>query len=460
MANPCTAYIRGLPETPAIREINIRSGPNKQYELVLKAAVGTDNLAVLDALADDKGDNFQNKTYVWFKLRFPDGREGWARDDLIEIIGDGSTFGYPVITTRTFAFTLNRSAVTSAPAPVNTTPSTPPPATVAPAPVIPAAPAPVVPAAPAAPAPATAAPAPAVAVPAAPPASAPAPVPPPVTAPPSVTTGQPILIVKTQGAANTRSGPSISFDRTGITLERGGRYPITGVQQEQQGQRYRWFKTRAQGRDLWIREDLVSYEGDSAPFGLPADLYPSPMREHYWWVRGFNMPPNKDMTLVDHDGWDQGAATGEPIYAGPNGGTVVKSFQCVKCTPERPSTLMNGHRLGDPSIFSDPGWGNGYGHYMIVRYTNDQLPQSTRDLLTARGFGGGAIFVMYAHLHTRLAQEGQTLAPGQQFATCGNTGNSEAAHLHLEIRASREPNFVHWANIRSGLLDPVALFRR
>ena len=101
-----------------------------------------------------------------------------------------------------------------------------------------------------------------------------------------------------------------------------------------------------------------------------------------------------------------------------------------------------------------------YGNYVIVRYTNDQLPQSTRDLLTSKGFAGGAIFVMYAHLDKRLVQQGAILTPGQQIGTCGNTGNSEAPHLHLEIRAAKDPNFVHWANIRSGVMDAVVLFKR
>lgn len=264
----------------------------------------------------------------------------------------------------------------------------------------------------------------------------------------------------TQGAANTRSGPSIKFDRTGIMLERRGRYPIQQVKRESGGQNYRWFQVGVQGQAQWVREDLVSYEGDTAGLGLPADLYPAPMKEAYWWVRGWNIAPDRDPGLPDHDGWDLGAKTGEPLYAGPHGGLVVKSFQCAKCTADRPNTLSQGFSLGDARIFSDPGWGFGYGNYIIVRYTNDALPQSTRDLLTSKNFGGGAIFVMYAHLEKRMAEAGQNLAPGQQFATCGNTGNSEATHLHLEIRASKAPNFSAWASIRSGVMDPVALFKR
>jgi hypothetical protein len=451
MGNPFLAYIRGLPETPSVTEINVRSGPNKTYDLVLKSPVGTSQLPILEVKSDDKGENFQGKVYTWFRLQFSDGKAGWARDDLLEISGDGSAFGYGNIAVRTFAFTLARqNSISPSVAAVPAIPSAPPPT-----PTIAAAPAP-------APIPTItlteASPIAVTPAPVAAPAPTPAPVSPAVPAP-SVG-GAPVAIIKTQGAANTRFGPGSNFQRTGITLERNGRFPILAVQREAAGQNYRWFKLDAKDRQLWIREDLITYEGDTASLGLPTDLYPAPMNDKYWWVRGYNMLPNKDAGLVDHDGWDLGAATGEPMYGGPNGGLVVKSFQCTKCTPDRPSTLLNGYSLGDPSIFSDPGWGNGYGNYIIVRYTNDQLPGSTRDLLATKGFGGGVIFVMYAHLERRLVEQGQTLAAGQQIATCGNTGNSEAAHLHLEIRASRDPNFVHWANIRNGVMDAVALFKR
>jgi hypothetical protein len=464
------AYIRGLPETPAVTVINIRSGPNKNYPIVFKAPVGMDNLMVWDAKPDEQGDNFQGKVYTWLKLQFPDGQSGWGRDDLLDIFGDGTAFGYGQIPVRTFAFPQRRQAV-STPA-VTAVPNTP---TIVPVtPIAPAAPVPVgttpqsspttvsatqftvtsVTASPA-PTPATspAAPAPAVPLP------SPVPIPAPVV-PTAPATGTAMAIIKTQGGANTRRGPGTNFERTGIVLERHGRFPILEVQRESGGQNYRWFKLNAKNQQLWIREDLVSYDGDTTAFGLPSDLYPSPMKENYWWVRGFNIPPNKDQSLPDHDGWDQGAANGEPMYAGPNGGLVVKSLQCTKCTPERPSTLTQGYSLGDTSIYNDPAWGNGYGNYIIVRYTNDQLPKSTRDVLASKGFGGGSIFVMYGHLEKRMVEEGTILTGGQQIGTCGNTGNSEAPHVHLEMRASKDANFNQWYNIRSGVMDAVALFKR
>jgi len=263
------------------------------------------------------------------------------------------------------------------------------------------------------------------------------------------------------GAAPTRSGPSTTFARTGVLLNRNGRYPIIQVQRENAGQQYRWFQVSSGVNSVWIREDLVTYDGDTSALGLATDLYPAPMKDNYWWVRGYNMPPNMDQGLVQHDGWDLGAATGEPIYCGPNGGMVVKTNVCAKCTPDRPNAASSGFQIGDPAIVSDPGWGYGYGTYVIVWYTSAQLPQSTRSLLAARGFGDtAAMGVMYAHLAQKLVNDGQVLAPGQQIGMCGNTGNSEATHLHLESRASKSSQFIGWANIRSGVMDDVALFKR
>lgn len=263
------------------------------------------------------------------------------------------------------------------------------------------------------------------------------------------------------GSAPTRTGPSTTFPRTGLLLNRNGRYPIMQIQRENAGQNYRWFQVNANGQSVWIREDLVTYDGETSALGLPTDLYPAPMKDNYWWVRGFNEPPNMDQSLVDHDGWDLGAATGEPIYCGPYGGTVAKTNVCAKCTPDKPNAAASGYQIGDPAIVNDPGWGYGYGTYVIVWYTNAQLPASTRSLLAARGFGdSAAVGVMYAHLSQKIVNDGQVLAPNQQIGMCGNTGNSEATHLHLESRASKSPQFIGWANIRSGVMDDIALFKR
>ncbi len=105
MAGVTISGLAGFPE------INIRSGPNTSYQRLFKAAVGVSGLTVLDVQPDDQGQTSDqnNKLYQWFRLRFADGKEGWARDDLLTLeAGDWSAFGYGVVAVPTVAFSLER----------------------------------------------------------------------------------------------------------------------------------------------------------------------------------------------------------------------------------------------------------------------------------------------------------------------------------------------------------------
>jgi murein DD-endopeptidase MepM/ murein hydrolase activator NlpD len=206
----------------------------------------------------------------------------------------------------------------------------------------------------------------------------------------------------------------------------------------------------------WVREDLLSFRGDDCvALGLlTPGLYPAPFAPgEYWWIRGFTGPQ------PDHPGWDLGELQSEPVLAGA-AGVVLTSFQAAKVTAERPRTIDHGLTLGDPRVFSDPGWGFGYGHYVIVRYASELLPEATRRVLAERGMAGAGVAVMYAHLHARSVEAGAMLAAGQTIGLCGTTGNSEAPHLHLEVRAIRNPAETSWARMRDGLIEPGVLFNR
>ncbi|GAB4574971.1 MAG: hypothetical protein Kow0077_24130 [Anaerolineae bacterium] len=447
------AIIRGIPNRP---DVNVRAGPGTLHELLFKLPVGA-TAEVIDALPDSGGNHFQGKVYQWLKLRLPDGRTGWVRDDLLDLApGDHSAIGYPRLGVRTFAFTLWRDESQRPPQPPETPverieiAEDPAPAPEAPPEMplfIPASemPAPEAPLEPPAEAPAP----PVETLPEAPPHAP--------DIPDAPDAGCSAVVIGARTAINVRSGPSTAHAVV-TRLERGTRLPVLEARPQEDGGPFRWARVAVQDRDGWIREDLLSFAGAGcAEMGLlPAsDLYPAPMAlPAYWWVRGFEGP------LPQHTGWDLGAEQGEPVLAGPQGGTVVIAFNATKATPERPSIRDHGWRLGDPRVFSDPGWGFGYGHYVIVRYLHEQLPAYTREQLANRGFSGGAVYVMYAHLHTREVFQGQALTPGQPIGTCGNTGNSEAPHLHLEIRASRNPNETSWARLKDGLLDPGILFAR
>lgn len=441
-SSPALAAVLGFNYDSPTTEFPVRSGPGTTFDaLAFKAQKGWKDMPILDVQPDAQNtpnDNDKTQVYQWFKVTFPNGQAGWMRGHVLGIYGDCSSFGYGALATPTYAYLLTRTAsaaapATSAPA-ASTTTSTAASQQDAAANAFVAA------------AQAKSAQSSAPAAPAAQPAPKP--------------TGAPTAIVMGQSASRLRRGPSTTFDLAG-TIPRGTAVPILAVQQENAGQKYRWFKVSFQGQEVWIREDNVTYTGDTSALGLPTDLYPAPMGANRYWVRGFNVPPNIDATIVEHDGWDLGAQVGEAMFCGPKGGLVVQSFQCKKCTPDHPSAVPPGGSAGDPSVLSDPDWGFGYGNYIIIRYLNEQLPDSTKALLAQRGFPGGHLFVMHAHMDQRLIQAaGVTLPGGAQIGTCGNTGNSEGPHLHLEVRAAKDPTFTRWAVLKPGLMDPVVLYTR
>ncbi len=439
------AVIRGIESRP---DVNMRGGPGTGHELLFKAPKGT-SAQVIDALRDAVDNSFQGKIYQWLKLHFADGREAWVRDDLVDLKpGDFSSFGYGVVTQQALAFALTRDE-SKRPTPAETT--FPPAITQGSE----------IEAQPAAETPDTGSslfvPADSSEAPVAEPAPAATPSAEPAAAPePVETPGCTITVIGARSGVNVRSGPSTNF-AVAMRMPLGATSPALEVRPQEGGGDFKWVKVTHQGQEGWIREDLLHFEGAACEGHglLTPGLYASPMAlGKYWWVRGFTGPqPN-------HPGWDLGANRGEPVLAGPGGGVVITAFRAAKATPDKPRTLDHGLSLGDPSVFSDAGWGFGYGHYVIVRYTNDQLPTATRAELATRGFDGAAISVLYAHLNSVDVSQGQAVSGGQQIGTCGTTGNAEAEHVHLEIRAHKNAAETSWARMSGGLMDPGVLFAK
>jgi murein DD-endopeptidase MepM/ murein hydrolase activator NlpD len=438
MTNITAAVLGFAYDSPTV-EFPVRTGPGTNFAAaVFRALKGTTGLIVLDVQPDaDNTVSDYGRVYQWMHLQFPDGQTGWMRGHVIGIQGDCSTYGYGLVAEMVHEYTLTRvlAAVGAAPkAPLKDIGATEKAAT--PEPVA----------------------NPFAALQAQPPVET---KPAPSAAPAQkAVSGQPVIVVRDDRPANLRDQPTTSGSTVIGTIPRMERAPLLEVRREEQGQKYRWFRVDYQGKQGWVREDLVSYEGPTDALGLPSDLYPAPMGDNRWWVRGYNMRPNIDTGTWEHNGWDFGAQEGEPIYAGPKGGTVVRVYDCPKCGASGASVTSVGIQVGDPAVFHDEGWGWGYGHFVTVRYTHDQLPASTQQVLAERGFGGGSIFVVYAHLQKRAVQAGDTLTPGQLIGSCGNSGNSEAPHLHLEVRASRTADWTSWSKIADGIVDPVVLFSR
>jgi murein DD-endopeptidase MepM/ murein hydrolase activator NlpD len=403
---PFVATILGIPNIPSVTEVNVRAGAGTNQTLVFKIPLRV-KATVQDVQPDVQGMALNGKPYQWFQLAFSNNQSGWVRDDLINVEGDGSKFGYPNIPQPVLAFSLTRQLV-----PVNTpsTGTTTIPSTTTP---------------------------------------------PTSTTPATTTTGKAQVIGRMQGGINVRSNPSPRYNPPIGRLDFNARAEVAIRPEENNASRFRWINILHNALNGWVREDLVRLDGDYEAFGLgKRDAYPAPLLNS-WWIRDFNLDAAFD---VVHKGWDFAAKVGEPILAGPNGGMVMRTLRCTRCTPGQPSAVDQGLGLNNNNVLNDPAWGYGYGHYVIARYLNQQLPESTRQTLASRNLNGAHIYTMYAHLNTIDCAEGQTLAPNQQLGTCGNTGNSTGAHLHLETRASANPNDFNWSGMQ--LLDPVVLFRR
>ncbi|HVU14175.1 MAG TPA: peptidoglycan DD-metalloendopeptidase family protein [Phototrophicaceae bacterium] len=416
--------ITGNPNVSTITTVNVRALPSTVAgtTVLFQAAVGVGNLPILDVQPDQANNALNGKVYQWFKVQFANGSAGWIRDDLVSIVGDGTSFGYPNLSQQAYAFGLTRKLLP----PTGTSPAPTPPAPTPPTPTPPA---------PTPPAP-----------------TPPTPTPPPAPTPPSTTVTATVIAA---AGLNMRSSPVTGNPIAKLAYHE--QVTINGAQ-PQPNTAYIWALVQsAEGRG-WARTDYLSISGDGSRFGLSkGDEYPAPLHSNYWWVRGQNdVQPNG--SIDQHLGWDFSANPGQPIYCGPKGGWVMKVLTCIKCTVGAPSSIQQGHPVNDPAVLNDPAWGNGFGNAPIIRYTNDLLPASTQARLVALGMPGAHLFVIYGHMSAVTVQQGQTLGPNAQIGVIGNTGNSTATHVHVEVHASLNANDTNFAGMRE--FDPVILYLR
>lgn len=182
-------------------------------------------------------------------------------------------------------------------------------------------------------------------------------------------------------------------------------------------------------------------------------LFSSPVRGNYSIGWRYMVPvPYLDGT---HKGVDFLGAIGLQIVAGGKG-IVHMSEPCEVCTPDRPN--FNSHNLTDAQrtqAFNNLNpWTWGFGNLVIVRYSWNDLPVNARAALTSIGANGWYAYVYYAHLHQIYVGKGQQVTAETIIGTMGNTGNSTAPHLHLEIRAAASPTNTN--NYKR--IDPLKMF--
>lgn len=124
-----------------------------------------------------------------------------------------------------------------------------------------------------------------------------------------------------------------------------------------------------------------------------------------------------------HAGWDFVAPRGTPIYAADAG-------EVVHVAREQP---------GGPF--------RGYGNTVVTYHPEDDT------------------YVLYAHLHRAMVQEGEHVLAGEQIGEAGNTTNGKfprmPPHLHLEVRRPKEDGSSPFPG-RYGRynLDPLDWFER
>jgi Peptidase family M23/Bacterial SH3 domain len=408
-------FIRGIPENQQVKDVRVHVAPGVNTEAPFRVVLDT-QATCIEVRPDPDNGAFQGQTYRWFHLKFNDGRDGWVRDDLLDLQGDCSAFGYGNYSARMFAFTAG-TAVILTPQPPVTVPTTPT------APVQPTQP-----------------------------ATTPIPVtfgstsPTIPTAP--VTTGCDAT-VRRDARVKIRSAPSVNSAQVGL-VNPGGAVRISAVAQGQDGQPFRWMRVTANGVNGYIREDLLVYSDDCIAQGLssngsqpatpatptpPTDLnsqilFASPIRQPYTIFQEYGV--NR------HKGVDLSVKVGTPVVAS-GFGVVAFTMTCKKCTDDKPNFISQGIPIWDPQAINDPAWGYGFGNYVVVRYGWTDLPSTMREAIAVQRLAGGNAYVIHAHLSQINIASGAIVRDGTALGLSGNTGNSTGPHLHVEVRVSLSP---------------------
>lgn len=409
-----TVFVRGIPDNPSVIDVRVRLTPGVDGVVLFRAMLNT--AATADEIVlDPQNTSFQGQVYRWFHLNFADNRSGWVRDDLLDLQGDLSNFGYGNYPRRTFAFVAAQSVPASQiKKPASTT--TPAPTPVQPQPVQPVQP--VVP-----------------------------PEPKKQTQPVPV---EPVQIPICKGNArpdvqpNLRTGPSITATPIG-RLQPNDAVSIYGVEMGRDGDLFRWVKIEYKGLLGYVREDLLTYQDACKVLGLPKPVVGAP--------KPVTIPPitlnsskfdapvagyiiTQEFGVNNHRGTDFGLRVGSAVIASGNGTAFLT--RCQRCRSDAPNFRSQNIPDSDRSALNDPAWGYGFGNLVIMRYAWEALPDAMRSAMTLRGLSNGFVYAIHAHLSDINVANGQLVSKGTIIGLSGNTGNSTGAHLHLELRLSMD----------------------
>ncbi|MBX3065491.1 MAG: peptidoglycan DD-metalloendopeptidase family protein [Anaerolineae bacterium] len=402
-----TVFIRGIPDNPSVIDVRVRLTPGVDGVVLFRSLINTPATAD-EIVLDPQSASIQGQVYRWFHLTFADKRSGWVRDDLLDIQGDLTEFGYSNYPRRTFAFVAAQSV------PANQIKK---------------------------------------------PASAAAPVPSqpvqPVVPPTPKKQTQPVPVEPVQtpickGNArpdvqpNLRAGPSITATPVG-RIQPNDPVSIYGVEMSRDGDLFRWVKVEYKGLLGYVREDLLTYQDECNVLGLPKPVVGAP--------KPVTIPPitlnsakfdspvagyiiTQEFGVNNHRGTDFGLRVGSTVSASGNG--TAFTLRCQRCRSDAPNFRSQNVSDNDRGALNDPAWGYGFGNLVIVRYAWESLPDAMRSVMTQRGLSNGFVYAIHAHLSDISVANNQLVSKGTVIGLSGNTGNSTGAHLHLELRLSMD----------------------
>jgi murein DD-endopeptidase MepM/ murein hydrolase activator NlpD len=75
---------------PLLPDVNVRSGPGTDFDVLFKALKGVTDLTVVETRDDCAHVVIDGHLMQWHRLAFPNGREGWIREDLLSVRGQSS----------------------------------------------------------------------------------------------------------------------------------------------------------------------------------------------------------------------------------------------------------------------------------------------------------------------------------------------------------------------------------
>lgn len=221
---------------------------------------------------------------------------------------------------------------------------------------------------------------------------------------------------------SVRALPTVDSTRLGMAT-RNQRFEVMAITPTQPDG-FTWTAVIFNGRDGFIRSDLVTLLGDCSRFTNDARL-PRPVSGSI--TQGF-----RPSTNPTHNGIDFGTG-GQQELRTPIRAVVERVTSCVNCAGDPPNIFSTDSDV-IRRVFSDPDWGFGYGNHIILRFAFIDLPRDVQSFMRQQGLNEQHhAFALYAHLSELRVIQGQKIEGGTIFGVTGNTGFSSAEHLHLEV---------------------------